>query len=608
MATRWKPQSATGSRLKSPESSPDSSPTPSFRTASETADRDDDVVTTAKTSPNQFNDKPRASAPDTPMQGPDDLEDMAEEVAKDVVLPPYRPAKKLPREVREHCKIFLEEELYGAAIEMLGSLMSAGGHRPRSKQRQALVPPPNQIAFLASLAIHPLYTNRPTEVSHRIIGSQAMQYLRGLLGSVGPVHANFRAALDFEPWRRQGRRAPPAAVENESNEEDEAMGGRFAPSHIVFSKAESFWRLLGWAFNCSALHPERWKYWEVWLGFMADVLDADYRERESLDDRGTGANDWRHGSLLLRYVRDLDRSAVKGMVRALFADGSAASLREFPELYDREAKVRTDAGNKRKRAPSSDLDLANDKFGDYFDDDDDLSSQGSCPDSPSRPTAGPRRKRMEEAAPPLSEELVASVSLRLRFFDIVGKAFDFLDNVECQTELFAAFSASLRSLPVPLYELYVAPHRAEMDVRAQASLLFHAAGTFHPTSAPKPSKVDKAAAEAGFINMLVMEKCYLPFAATSTAEGNAKFSLVLESLLRIYWVKGQVCYSADLEEAVRTGVALRNDRSKPKKSGRSKDRAEEAARKILAQSGSRLEYLIEIVREEDQADGDMVAE
>lgn len=297
---------------------------------------------------------------------------------------------------------------------MLGSLMSAGGHRTRSKQPPALLPPPNQIAFLASLAIHPLYTNRPTEVSHRIIGSQAMQYLRGLLGSVGPVHANFRAAFDFEPWRRQGRRALPAGVKDQINEEDEAMGGRFAPSHIVFSKAESFWRLLGWAFNCSALHPERWKYWEVWLGFMADVLDADYRERERLD-----AGD---GSLLLRYVRDLDRSAVKGIVRALFADGSAASLREFPELYDRETRARTDAGNKRKRTLSVNLDLANNRFGDYFDDDDGLSSQGSAPDSPSRPAPGPRQKRMDEAPPP-SEELMASVGLRLRFFDIVRKRF-----------------------------------------------------------------------------------------------------------------------------------------------------------------------------------------
>ncbi|KAL8303736.1 hypothetical protein RB597_004859 [Gaeumannomyces tritici] len=607
MATRWGRRSTTTSKLKSPDSSLESSPTPSFCTASETAERDDDVVTTAKTSPTRLDDKLQVSDPDTPMKGHNDPDEEEEDLGSDEVLLPYRPAKKLPREVREHSKIYLEEELYGAAIEMLGSLMSSGGHRPRSKQRPALVPPPNQVAFLASLAIHPLYTNRPTEMSHRTIGSQAMQYLRGLLGSAGPVHANFRTAFDFEPWRRHGRRGLSAGVEDEANEEDEAMGGRFAPSHIVFSKAESFWRLLGWAFNCSALHPERWRYWESWLGFMADVLDADYRERERLDTSGgADGSDWRRGSLLLRYVRDLDRSAVKGMVRALFADGSAASLREFPELYDREAKVRTGAGNKRKRTLSSDLDLANDNFGDYFDDDG-LSSEGSAPESPTRQTAGSRQKWMEVAPPP-SEELMASVSLRLRFFDMVGKAFDFLDNAECQTELFGVFSSNLRSLPVPLYELYVASHRTEMDSRSQISLLLDAVGTFRPTSAPKPIRVDKAAATGGFINMLIMEKCYLPFAATSTAEGNAKFSLVLESLFRILWVNDQVSYSTELDEAVRTGVAMRNDRSKPKKSARSKDGAEEAARKILAQSGSRLEYLMEIVAEEEQSDGDTDAE
>ena len=48
----------------------------------------------------------------------------------------------------------------------------------------------------------------------------------------------------------------------------------------VWQRAEDFWHVVGWAFRCSVLHPERWERWQIWLQFMCNVLEDDWKERE----------------------------------------------------------------------------------------------------------------------------------------------------------------------------------------------------------------------------------------------------------------------------------------------------------------------------------------
>jgi len=129
--------------------------------------------------------------------------------------------------------------------------------------------------------------------------------------------------------------------------------------------------MVGWAFNCSVKHPKRWKYWKVWLDFMLDVLDADWKEREAQDGETQADPEDQfvyktvRQSLLVQYLSDTRgrSSAVKRVVRSAFADGGPDSLREFPEVFPnetRELKVQT--GQKRKR------DGVEHRFGDYDDD------------------------------------------------------------------------------------------------------------------------------------------------------------------------------------------------------------------------------------------------
>ncbi len=178
--------------------------------------------------------------------------------------------------------------------------------------------------------------------------------------------------------------------------------------------------MAGWAFNCSALHPPRWQCWKPWLEYMVRVLETDFDERQRQDTEvheSTGAPDpcdyaLTRESLLLSYLRDCtNQMSLRSIIRALLADGSQSCTNLFPEVFDRENKPQAHAARKRRRQV---LDLENDKFGDYFDDD---SSTSSETDSSSKPaSAGDARKGSRTA---LAAGLTESAPIRLRLWYLV---------------------------------------------------------------------------------------------------------------------------------------------------------------------------------------------
>ncbi|TLD03771.1 uncharacterized protein PgNI_11782 [Pyricularia grisea] len=612
-------------RLEEMSSGDDSPSAASFCTASEVPDREHNADTTAQTSPSQCDDAP---AKRKGHAGADHGVAHAPPVMS--VNDGYREAKLLPRELRDQCKIYLEERMYIPAMQMLCSTLSAGGHR--TNPNPAFIPPHPHLAFLASLAIHPKFTNRPTTSDGQSIGSRAMQYLQALQRTVGPVNANLAAAFDFEPWRKRARRGAAASAELDLSEDEDLLRGQFVEGYVVFAKAESFWKLVGWAFNCSALHAERWRYWRVWLEFLVDVLERDYQERERLDDEAGGddcgetsdsedirGTRWREGSLLFRYVcstdrrsSELNRSTIKGMLRAIFADGTESSVREFPELFTDEAKPKPTAGAKRKRGLSTTLDLEREQYGDYLDEDG-YSSSGSQPVSPSGRQAKRMRGGKAKSAgpvedPPPSECLLESVGLRLRLFELLGIAIrDHSGRADGLEDLYSDFCFTLRSLHLDTFSAFIAPYGTGLPLDSLVTVIRETMEHFQPKTAPKPSKVDKAAAEGGFVTMALMEKCYLPTVASGGVDNNARYSLLVEALLRIMWQAGQVSYTPELDEAIRAGVAARND-CKGGRGGRAKESTkDDAARRILAESGDRLELLLDIIHDEEErmdCDGD----
>ncbi|TLD28847.1 hypothetical protein PspLS_04124 [Pyricularia sp. CBS 133598] len=590
----------------------------SFCTASEVPDREQNADTTAQTSPSQCDDalakrKPHAGADAAAARAPPVM------TAKEG----YRDAKLLPRELRDQCKIYLEERMYLPAMQMLHSTLSASGHR--ANPNPAFVPPHPHLAFLASLAIHPKFTNRPTTSDGQAIGSRAMQYLQALQRTVGPVNADLAAAFDFEPWRRRARRGGAASADLDLSDDEDLLRGQFVEGYVVFAKAESFWKLVGWAFNCSALHPERWRYWKVWLEFLVDVLERDYEERERLDDEvgGEAASEasisddargtrWRKGSLLFRYVCSTDRrssefnrSMIKGILRAIFADGTESPVREFPELFTDEAKPKPTAGAKRKKGLSTTLDLEREQYGDYLDEDG-YSSSGSQPASPSgrqvkRMRCGKAKSAGPVENPPPNEHLLESVGLRLRLFELLGVAIrDHSDRAEGLQDLYSDFCFTLRSLHLDTFSAFIAPYGTGIPLDSLVTVIRETMEHFQPKTAPKPSKIDKAAAEGGFVTMALMEKCYLPTVASGGVDNNARYSLLVEALLRILWQAGQVQYSPELDDAVRAGVAARTDCRGSRGSRAKESTRDDAARRVLAESGNRLELLMDIIRDEEE--------
>jgi len=276
------------------------------------------------------------------------------------------------------------------------------------------------------------------------VSIQAIRYLASLLAVVGPINANLRSAFLFTQSPRGGRRSygtEPDFSDAESSA-DEALGTRLARDTSIWARGHDFWKVVGWAFHCSALHPQRWRHWKPWLEFMIDVLEKDFDEREGRDKEasgratspsdGDGDDDdcsFLRQSLIMAYLDKYNsRTSLRQIVKALLADGGPTSSLLFHEVFDRETKSGPKGGSKRKRDDSV-LDLNNNQFGDYFDDDSPPSSQGSD-GSPVAKTRVKARKAAKQVGPEtMSEGFVESVPLRLRLFFQVGCSFLWLRRV-----------------------------------------------------------------------------------------------------------------------------------------------------------------------------------
>lgn len=278
------------------------------------------------------------------------------------------------------------------------------------------------MAVLATLAIHPTHTSKLADSATHDIPSLSLSYLRSVLATVGPLNANLRDAFSFRGDSSPRRRGQNNTNPNNLSEDDEDhIRGKLANRGSVWARGQDFWKVLGWAFNCSALYPHRWRWWwKPWLEYMLDVLEADYEERKRVDIEQEGQKDKYEyqnlqESLLVSYVmpKNSRMSPLKPIMSALFADGSPSSQAIYTEVFKKENKIASKNNKKRKRGR---VDLENDNFGDY---DDDESTGGSEPPTPEHL----RTLAMEDdnsAALWTTSSLTETISLRLRLFALVS--------------------------------------------------------------------------------------------------------------------------------------------------------------------------------------------
>ncbi|KAK4668463.1 uncharacterized protein QC764_707540 [Podospora pseudoanserina] len=563
----------------------------------------------------------------------DDLDDDDDQL----LPPPYRDAAQLPFMIKNQLQIHLEEKMYPETLNMLHALLSnCASFSPPSKEQGSqppqtvYVPPPHQLAFISSLAIHPRFTSAPPDVETTTPpvrdGTAALSYLRGLLSIVGPINANFRQAFEFKPppsssHDRRSRRGDVfgnwstsgmSGADSDASSSD-VMTGTFAREGVIWHRASDFWSVLGWSFWCAAFVPGRWKYWKPWLEFVVTVLEQDWDDRLAMDEKTTTAGDEPYpnlkGSLLVAYLEDITKArktVQKEVMKALTFALEAGDRKVYGEVFTNEELVgpRT---IKRKRANTT-LDLENGCFGDYDDDDSDLENEGDSQELPCSSARSARgvqkrtKKAMESDAGPrpaafrLPDGVAETIPFRLRIFRLLSAAAHYLRDVSFPTsELYQSFSYKIRTSPLPVFELFLKAHNDLSDVSKVLLYRNVLDGLLPPNGLPDPDRVDRDTNSRDDISALevMLQKCFLPFpAGRITAEDNAKLSIVLENMLWVLYLASDITDAAGLGKAIETGIKAREAKIKGRGRAGGVDRL---GREMLARSSNNLRVFARIL-------------
>ncbi len=172
-------------------------------------------------------------------------------------------------------------------------------------------------------------------------------------------------------------------------------------------------------------------------------------------------------------------------------------------------------------------------------------------------------------------------------------------------DVYESFCGGVRELPTNVFALFVSSSSpaAPLPQETVCSILRNALRHYLPAAVPNPLSLDGETDDLDGCSVAMLERCYLPFAASSvTLEMNAKMSLVLESLFRIVWVYGGITWSAGLQRALEKGVQARSDRTKArrKKARAKSDGDEDSAGVVLEKSGQRLLTMIGVLRRDTE--------
>ena len=244
------------------------------------------------------------------------------------------------------------------------------------------------------MTVHPSTTSRSASADTIQIALQAHAYLSLLTSTFGSITANLTVAFafkraqaestDFDAFlthgnsrkRRKASRDTDASESQSPADSDDATkspttsdsGGEkqinnaLANNGSVFTAAEGFWHVVGWALNCSVRHPRRWLYWKHWLQLILSVLQAELDASRSNTVPSLGGS----------YLREADpstRSGLRRILRAIFADGSDGCLAEFHEVWPGETNPPKETDRKGVARSRKQLNLDEGEFGDYWDDD-----------------------------------------------------------------------------------------------------------------------------------------------------------------------------------------------------------------------------------------------
>jgi len=157
-------------------------------------------------------------------------------------------------------------------------------------------------------------------------------------------------------------------LDSDDDQAHERLNCLAATKQSLWQRAEDFWHIVGWAFNCSVMCQKRWERWRLWLDIMLELLEAEWSERKQLYAESDGPKDDSiiTASLIWKYIASQDpqsRACRRRIFRAILSTGGSQSLKEFPEIWYGET-----AENKPEEESNDGpktIDISNDDFGEY---------------------------------------------------------------------------------------------------------------------------------------------------------------------------------------------------------------------------------------------------
>jgi hypothetical protein len=253
-------------------------------------------------------------------------------------------------------------------FDQLRSILTAGGSTSYNTARlsPAFHPSRRQLIVAATLIVHPRYNNQAKKVEDIRASDDAYQFLKTVLKTFGTVESDLADAFIFDPQksdRRKQRHLQTLELQTSENEEEGylKLQNKYADEQSVFQQKEDVWQVVGWAFNTAAQYPIRWQRWKLFLGILLDVYERDIEERLRLYQQN---RDLLHQSPAIEVLRVAERTMRRRILKAIFANGTKASLQEFPEVFKNETREVKEAQVSTKREavkPEEGL------FGDYDD-------------------------------------------------------------------------------------------------------------------------------------------------------------------------------------------------------------------------------------------------
>ncbi|KAB8294159.1 hypothetical protein EYC80_009600 [Monilinia laxa] len=521
--------------------------------------------------------------------------------------PQYCQAGQVSREIEDHVRIYFDELLYNHALTLLSDVLNSGLSHSNATSKAACIPTPKFLQLASTLLVHPISTTRAKNENVEV-ASRSIALLQSTLTQIGPQNSNLKQAFSFEADRYNRRRSYDR--DSGSNSDDDDIRGVVSQNGL-WRCAKDFWQIVGWSFNCSVRYPKRWRYWKVLLEYLLDVLDADWQEREAMDDavfkgkvdRNQGAKELSPGydslrdSLLVQYLggssHNRSGNAVRRIVKAAFADGSLQSVKAYPEVFENETKdLKKDVSQKRKWDDSKNTKEMG--FGDYDEEEDEEDIASESSDSPEESFQESAKKGSTRYSSTIGDP--DSIRLRQRVISMLSRVSVFLPQKFMPVvDLYSLLAEFTAALPIASFSLLLnISQTSPLPSEVLISLMQLLCCRYLPRSTPLPHEIENSTNDS--ITQSILEICYLPWCPmTSSFDDNAKYSILVENLFRLFLTGCEASHTPNLDDALEKGISAREKMCKTdgrRRVDAATKKEEEIAKVFLDASSRRLRSLV----------------